>query len=241
MKRLTIAASTIVVLMLIAGCGMSQAHDEIPGYGAAGDEQPSMLITSGSSPDFSPGELYELADLVVMGSSTAYTLVQKKVAEERTYPDHLKEDHADHVVDVRVHSFEVDRYIKGEGPDVIEVMTIAGTGDPENILKTGGDILEIKESTTYVLYLYQPLDREFWGQRYFIEGGQGLWKISVNEDSGLYTATQELFSGDQVPLQTLIESRTGTPQSNEFKTKWDASVKEINEGSGEGPTGNVND
>ena len=255
-RRLSSAVCIIVAFLTMAGCGTTgsaQNGGEVNGHSI--DEQSAMMTFAGSSSGrpFSPGEMYQVSDIVVMGSPTGYDMITKRAVLDRAYPEDLKPGLWGWLVNVKVHTFKVDKYIKGEGPDTIEVMTVAGDHpDSEITLTFAGDgdgrLLDMEEDTTYVLYLRLPRDREFWGNRYFLWNvGDSLWRVSVDEDSGAQTATQELESGDQLPLQTLIDSRTGTSRSNSFKrigdarTVWDASGKEINGGSGEGPTGNVND
>ncbi|MCY4654785.1 MAG: hypothetical protein OXC95_16675 [Dehalococcoidia bacterium] len=237
-KRLTATICVIAAFWMVAGCGTANqdsggVNDRIV------DEQTSTMTSSGSSsagPPLSPGERYELADIVVIGSPTTYRVIQHKPALDRVYPEDVRATFKkDWVMDVRVHSFEVDQYIKGEGPDTVEVAALPG--DRVSTEWEG----EAGEDTKYFLYLGRPRDTDLWGGIYFADGYDGLWKISVDEDSGARTAIQELDSGDQLPLRTLIDSRTGTSLSNDLRMKEDARVKEFNEGSGEGPTGNVND
>ena len=238
-KQLLISSISIATaLLILAGCGTDSTQNMSDVNNDILDMQTTIIASAGQSPRFSPGELYELADLVVMGNHSTYREASKSPALSKTYPEHLKSMHKDWVINIKIHSLKVDRYIKGEGPSTIEVVTIVG--DPE---LSAWEESKGEDDATYVLYLHQPLDREFWDNAYFTEGVQGLWKVSVNEESSSYTATQELFSGDQLPLKTLIDSRTGTLRSNGFKSKWDTNVKEMmmNEDSESGPVGNVND
>ena len=95
-------------------------------------------------------------------------------------------------------AFTVDSYIKGEGADVIEILTDAGAERP---------ILE--EGNAYMLYLHQPLARAFWEYTHRVHGIQGVWSI-VEGDAGQDIARHELLpNGEEMTLQDLMESRKG--------------------------------
>ena len=206
MERVAIAT---LGLLFVIGCGVDQAHSNGHANIQAMNSRPPTITSSGMSPAFTVGEMYQLADLVVLGSPTTYRVIQRKPASSEDYPEHLKGLHADWVDDIKATSFRVDEYIKGEGPDVIEIMS--GTGYHE---------LKLESDTTYILYLDVALNREYWEYGYRTVGDQGVWE--VEEVEGVDTARQALFGkiGDSMTVQELVSSRTGSPLSDMLK-KWD--------------------
>ena len=106
-------------------------------------------------------------------------------------------------------AFTVDSYIKGEGADVIEILTDAGAERP---------ILE--EGTSYMLYLYQPLDRAFWEYTHRVHEIHGVWRI-VEGEEGQDIARQELLPvGEEMTLQDLMASRTGSRLSASLRQRF---------------------
>ena len=167
--------------------------------------------SGGMFPKFTPGELYEISDTVVVGSPTDQRVLQKLAALSPTYPDDLREEHANLVFEAKIFAFTVGSYIKGEGADVIEILTDAGAERP---------ILE--EGNSYMLYLYQPLARAFWEYTYRVHGIQGVWRI-VEGEEGQNIARQELLpGGEEMTLQDLMESRTGSRLSASLRQRFEA-------------------
>ena len=108
-------------------------------------------------------------------------------------------------------AFTVDSYIRGEGADVIEILTDAGTERP---------ILE--EGNSYMLYPYQPVDRAFWEYAHRVHGIQGVWRI-VEGEEGQDIARQELLSDvEEMTLQDLMASRTGSRLSASLRQRFEA-------------------
>ncbi|MCY4653340.1 MAG: hypothetical protein OXC95_09280, partial [Dehalococcoidia bacterium] len=170
-KRLTAAIGVIAAFWMVAGCGTDSNQDGDSVNDHIVDEQTGTMTSSGSSwagPPLSPGERYELADIAVVGSPTTYRVIQYKPALDRVYPEEVRATYKDMVMDVRVQSFEVDQYVKGEGPDTIEVATIPG--DRISTEWEG----ESGEDTKYFLYLVRPRDTDLWGSIYFADGYDGL-------------------------------------------------------------------
>ena len=201
----------VIALISILGCGVVLPGNEVPNR----IEQLAERSSGQSSPKFTPGELYEIADIVAVGSPTDHRVVQKLAALSPTYPDDLRGADANLVVEVRIFSFTVESYIKGEGADVIEILTDAGA---ERAI--------LEEGNSYMLYLYQPLDKAFWEYTHRVHGAQGVWRIAEG-DAGQDIARQELLpGGKEVLLQDLIGSRTGSRRSASFRQRWEARVAE---------------
>ena len=202
-KRLTVATSAILGLLFIVGCSVDQTHNDDHEYIRTMNSQPPTITGSGMSPAFTVGDMYQLSDLVVRGSPTTYRLIQKKPASGKDYPEHLKELHADWVDTIRLISFRVDERIKGESSEVIETVS-----------EVDHDKSMLEDDTTYILYLYEALDREYWENSYLTMSDQGVWKV----EEGF--ARQALYQdSDSMPVQELINSRTGTPLSDMLKRK----------------------
>ena len=195
-----------IVLLSTVGCSIGTPGNDVPYR----DEQ-FTAYSGGIFPRFTPGELYEISDTVVIGGPTDHRVLQKLAASSPTYPDGLREEHADLVVEVKIFAFTVDSYIKGEGADVIENLTDAGAERP---------ILE--EGNSYMLYLYQPVDRAFWEYTHRVHGIQGVWRI-VEGEEGQDIARQDLLpDGEKMTLRDLMESRTGSRLSASLRQRFEA-------------------
>ena len=207
-KRIVAATSAILGLLFVIGCGVDQAHSNDHDDIRTMNSEPPAITGSAMSPAFTAGDLYQLADLVVQGSPTTYRVIQRKPASSEGYPEHLKELHADWVDNIRLISFRVDEYIKGKSSDVIEIVS-----------EIDHDETMLEDDTMYILYLREPLNKEYWENSYRTIWDQGVWQ--VEEVQGVDVARQALsVDGDSMTVQELVNSRTGSPLSDMLK-KWD--------------------
>ena len=208
MNRLGSVIGHMMGLILVLGCGMATPVLEDTEL-----LQTRTGASSGIAPKFTPGELYEISDSVAVGRPTSHRTMQKSVVASPTYPEDLKQVHAGLMVDAKVFSFTVDSYNKGNGPATIEIMTDANS-----------DHTIFEQGNSYVVYLYQPLDKTYWENTYRVHGAQGVWLVTENDD-GQNVASQELLPGGQtLPLQTLLDSQTGSEQSANFRRGWEDKV-----------------
>ena len=208
MIRRIATISAILGLLFAIGCGVDQAHSNDHNDIRTINSAPTTITVSGMSPAFTVGEMYQLADLIVQGSPTTSRVIQRKPASSEGYPEHLKELHADWVDNIRLISFRVDEYIKGESSDVIEIVS-----------EIDHDKSMLEDDATYILYLREPLNKEYWENSYRTIWDQGVWQ--VEEVEGVDVARQALsVDGDSMTVQELVNSRTGSPLSDMLK-KWD--------------------
>ena len=116
-------------------------------------------------------ELREASEMVVKGSPTGRTSLQKVFADSPDYPEHLATAFPDQLHNIEQISFRVDEYYKGAGPQNISIMVDAGLADD----------ITLKEGVDYVLFLFQPdtaEGRAYWNEGYLIQGLlQGLWTV----------------------------------------------------------------
>ena len=165
MKPLLTVVIAALSLALIA-CGA----DAEPSHSHGHSKDDSLPAAQGSQILLSLDELKEVSDLVVKGSPTASTDIQKGLTDSRDYPENLKTLHAGQVLDIKKFTFTVDQYYKGLGASEITIM----------VDTTGGAPVSLDVGTTYVLYLFQSDTEEgraYWDHGYLIQGWQGLWVV----------------------------------------------------------------
>ncbi len=140
-------------------------------------------------------ELREVSHLVVRGSVTASTDIQKGLTDAPDYPDHLRPLHDGVQLDIKKMTFRVDEYYKGQGTEEITIM----------VDTTGGSYISLDVGTSYVLYLFEG--GEYWDHSYLVQGlQQGVWVVDGD------SATRQ--DGDVVtlPLPRFSEPPRSTPE-----------------------------
>ena len=162
MKLLTIFVSAIGLALLACSADDNAApphsHNEAinSGHGS------QIILTL--------DELKEASELVVRGSPTAVTAIQKSVVSS-DYPADLRSLHAEQVHDIDKITFRVDEYYKGTGPKEITIM----------VSTSKNDLFGVNVGNSYVLYLFQSESAEgkaYWDQAYLVQGlAQGVWTV----------------------------------------------------------------
>ena len=161
---------------------------------------PSIPAAQGSQLLLPLDELKEVSKLLVRGSPTASSTIQKALTGSSDYPEDLKALHSGQTLDINKITFRVDEYYKGEGASEITIM----------VDTTGGSAVSLDTETSYVLYLFQPDSEEgkaYWDQGYLVQGlQQGVWVVDGD------TATRQVGEERTVPLSRFSEAES-TPES----------------------------
>ena len=186
MKLLTIVIAALS--LVVVACGDEAAT---PTH----SDDHSIPAARGSQLLLPLDELKEVSTLVVRGSPTASSTIQKALTGSSDYPQDLRALHSGQTLNINKITFRVDEYYKGEGASEITIM----------VDTTGGSAVSLVTETSYVLYLFEPDSDEgkaYW-QGYLVQGlQQGVWVVDGD------TATRQVGEERTVPLSRFSEAES---------------------------------
>ena len=141
----------------------------------------------------STDELSAISDAIVRGTPVGEAAAKKNPEYPSGYPADMKAQDAALLDGVKVFSFNVEQYYKGDGPSTVNIFTDGSAEYPF-----------IDETAAYVLYLHEAdfeAARAYYDDAYVIvAAGQGAWIVNDGK------AVQQSGAGESVKLNDL-ESR----------------------------------
>ena len=190
MKLLTIVIAALS--LVVVACGDEAAT---PTH----SDDHSIPAARGSQLLLPLDELKEVSTLVVRGSPTASSTIQKALTGSSDYPEDLRALHSGQTLNINkiTFSFVGRRILQGRG----------GFGNHHHgghDRGLGRQLLLVTE-TSYVLYLFEPDSDEgkaYW-QGYLVQGlQQGVWVVDGD------TATRQVGEERTVPLSRFSEAES---------------------------------